>query len=94
MCRDLTLLQRIVFPQVVTKLEMGREVSGEVLANFLRACRGTLVSFKVSPFFMDKNPWAHHDNTPVRPALRQCTQLERACIPTWGSVSMLDSFPK
>lgn len=87
-----------VYPRsskVITELEMGFEVSGDVLADFVLSCRETLTSFEVDINYYRKNPWVHARSSPVRRALLRCSKLESAAVPIWdGSLSMLHSWPE
>ncbi|XP_034248048.1 uncharacterized protein LOC117649400 isoform X2 [Thrips palmi] len=81
--------------KVITELEMGFEVSGDVLADFVVSCRETLTNFEIDLYYYRKNPWVHVRSSPVRRALVQCHKLESAAVPIWdGSLSMLHAWPE
>ncbi|XP_034256534.1 uncharacterized protein LOC117654254 isoform X2 [Thrips palmi] len=87
----------VVYPgssKQVTALAVGGSVSGPVLADALRRCRKTLVSFAMSAYRVDKLSWACDRKGPVERALKKCKSLEELHVALWGRVGVLEAFPR
>ncbi|XP_034252427.1 uncharacterized protein LOC117651928 [Thrips palmi] len=79
--------------KTITSLTLGWSVSGKTAAEIIKANRDSLSSFSVDIYTGD-NLWM--DASPKSAfcrALRLCTGLRDASIPTWGDISIIDSFP-